>query len=267
MRYPFYRLLVCLIFLVMGCATQSDMGYIQEHVISLDKRVSRIENQVSKMGEETKQISRVVEETDRPATQTQFNDRLDAIKADMEEVHEQLEHVATLEDRDQLTNMENRIARLEIFLGFEAQRVTPTIETPEETIEEARKEVKAEEHEALYQDAYRLYQMGSFAAAREKFEEYLKSHPHIEKSDNAQFWIGECFYSQKQYEEAVLEYEKVIVGYPNSNKICAALLKQGLALYELGDRTVSKLLLEKVVKEYPDTNEAEIAQRKLPQIR
>lgn len=263
MRYPFYGLPVCLIFLVMGCATQSEMGYLHEHIISLDNRVSRLENQVSKMGEETTQISKMIEETGRPATETQFNDRLDAIEADVERVNEQLEYVVTLENRDQLTNIENRIARLEIFLGFEAQRVTPTIEIPGETIEE----VKAEDHEALYQDAYRLYQMGSFVEAREKFKEYLKLYPHTDESDNAQFWIGECFYSQKQYEEAVLEYEKVIVGYPNSNKICAALLKQGLALYELGDRTVSKLLLEKVIKEYPDTNEAKIAQRKLPQIR
>jgi tol-pal system protein YbgF len=172
-----------------------------------------------------------------------------------------------------LTPIEQRLARLETFLGFETQKVTqmqmpePTSGVEEGASPEITEEVPAQEPEALYNEAYRLYEDGLFAKAREKFKEYLSLFPNTDKSDNAQFWIGECYYSEKRYEEAILEYEKVKKGYPDSNKKPSALLKQGLAFFELGDKTASKGLLEMVVRNYPESNEAKIAKRKLADIR
>ena len=67
----------------------------------------------------------------------------------------------------------------------------------------------------------------------------------------------------KQYEQAILAFQKVIKKYPGGNKVPNALLRQALAFYELNDKTSAKLLLKKLIKQYPKTNEAKIAKNKL----
>jgi len=277
MRYLFYIMLLTSVLLSVGCITQfanrSDVVILDERVINLDHRISRLEKQISKIEGEAKEAMQAVEEVGRPVLsgQAHLHARLDAIQADMDELRgglEQLSHgIAAL----RLAGIENKIARIETFLGFEAQRVAPQAEVSGEAKELAifpgEKKVEVQDPKVLYGEAYKLYENGSFVQSREKFKEYLRLFPDTDKSDNAQFWIGECYYSQKRYEEAILEYEKVIRGYPKSNKIPGAFLKQGLAFHELGDKTSSRLLLEKVIEDYPHTNEAKIASRRLGRIR
>jgi TolA-binding protein len=55
----------------------------------------------------------------------------------------------------------------------------------------------------------------------------------------------------------------VLQQYPKGDKVPAALLKQGFAFLNLGDRVDAKLLLQKVIQDYPQSPQAEIAARKL----
>ncbi len=119
----------------------------------------------------------------------------------------------------------------------------------------------------LYKDAYETLQKGDGEGARRKFEAFLKQYPNTELSDNAQFWIGETYYLKKDYEKAVLEYEKVITKYPEGDKVPAALYKQALAFLELGDKTNARNLLKKVIERYPSSDQAQMAKKKLEAIK
>jgi len=119
----------------------------------------------------------------------------------------------------------------------------------------------------LYKDAYETFHRGDFEGARRKFEAFLKQYPNTELSDNAQFWIGETYYLKKDFEKAILEYEKVIVKYPEGDKIPAALFKQALAFLELGEKTNAKSLLRRVIERYPNSEQAEIAKKRLETLR
>jgi TolA-binding protein len=55
----------------------------------------------------------------------------------------------------------------------------------------------------------------------------------------------------------------VIENYPKGNKVPAALLKQGMAFHNIGDKPNSRHILEELVKKFPKTNEAKIAREKL----
>jgi tol-pal system protein YbgF len=276
MRYLTQILVTASMLIYVGCATQSDVVYLNEHIISLDSRINRLEEQNRQLREEAKEAVQMMEEMGEPALtgQARINARLDAVQDDIDKLRGNLEEIsheiAPSKGQDALTRIEKRLARLETFLGLEAEKVTQMPETGLEMKEaspEITEKVPAQESELLYKEAYRLYEDGSFEKAREAFKEYLRLFPDTDKSDNAQFWIGECYYSEKRYEEAILEYEKVKKGYPDSNKKPSALLKQGLAFFELGDETASRGLLEMVVKNYPESNEAKIAKRKLAKIR
>lgn len=119
----------------------------------------------------------------------------------------------------------------------------------------------------LYKDAYETFQRGDLEGGRRKFEAFLKQYPNMELSDNAQFWIGETYFVKKDFEKAILEYEKVIVKYPEGDKVSSALLKQGLAFLELGDKTNARALLKRVMDRFPQTEQADIAKKKLETIK
>ncbi len=115
----------------------------------------------------------------------------------------------------------------------------------------------------LYKDAYEALQKGNYEKARKKFEAFLKQYPNTELSGNAQFWIGETYYHKKDFERAILEYEKMITKYPEGGKISAALFKQALAFLELGDKTNARNLLKRIVERFPNSEQAEMAKKKL----
>ena len=116
-----------------------------------------------------------------------------------------------------------------------------------------------------YDKALQLFRNGQYDAARDEFKSYLQKYPKSDLTDNAQFWLGECYYAEKSYGEAIAAYEKTIKEYPKSDKVSSAMLKQGMAFLALGDNTAGKILLKKVVKEYPNSNQAKIARSKLAQ--
>ena len=119
----------------------------------------------------------------------------------------------------------------------------------------------------LYKDAYETFQRGDLEAARKKFEAFLRQYPNTELSDNAQFWIGETYYLKKDFEKAILEYEKTIAKYPEGDKVPAAMFKQALAFLELGDRTNGRNLLKRLIERFPHSEQTDLAKKKLESIK
>jgi tol-pal system protein YbgF len=131
----------------------------------------------------------------------------------------------------------------------------------------AKDSTKKQDKESMYSAAYQIFKDGNYDKARTEFQAFLVAYPDTEYSDNAQFWIGECYFFEKNYEKAILEYEKVTKNYPGGNKVPYALLKQGLSFLKLNDKTSAKLILQQVIKEYPNTSQARIARNKLQEIK
>ena len=77
------------------------------------------------------------------------------------------------------------------------------------------------------------------------------------------FGLEKPIIKKKDFEKAILEYEKVITKYPESGKIPAALFKQALAFMELGDKTNAKNLLRKVIERFPHSEQAEMSKKRL----
>ena len=93
--------------------------------------------------------------------------------------------------------------------------------------------------------------------------EYLRYYSDTDLASNAQFYLGEIAYSQKNYDQAVQEYDKVLTTYPKSFKLAPARLKKGMALIELGQKNPGIRELREVVKRYPGTEEERRARARL----
>ncbi len=138
-----------------------------------------------------------------------------------------------------------------------AQTAKPPIESPPLV---PRTFAKAED---LYNSAYGHYEKGEYGQAILEFEEYVANYGASELADNAQYWIGECYYAQKDFRQAIREFDKVEKSFPKGNKIPAAKLKKGLSYHELGSRDEALKELKEVIAKYPEAEEVPLAKEKL----
>lgn len=118
----------------------------------------------------------------------------------------------------------------------------------------------------LYSNGLRDITSGKYDLARQEFQDYLKFYGNTDLASNAQFYLGEIAYSQKQYQDAVSEYEKVITVYPKSFKLEPAHLKKGLALINLGQKNSGIRELRELIRRYPGTEEDRRAREELKRL-
>ncbi|RLB89027.1 MAG: tol-pal system protein YbgF [Deltaproteobacteria bacterium] len=276
------------VLMTVGCATQQDLVTVNNRVIAIEKRVARQEKTAR---------------TDRDALRSDIQSyREEQLKADeayrirhaelhslMEDLREEIadlrgqiensrydmrrrtETLALSQEKNEqrLKALEeslrrglDRIIQLEQYLGMEPSGKVDYAEATPPGLEKGKTKLRKTPDE-LYTEAKQQLDSGKYESARELFLAFLKQYPKSENADNAQFWIGEIYYREKWYEKAILEYQKVIENYPKGNKIRSALLKQGFAFFNLGDKTNARLILKELVRKYPRSNEAKIARKKL----
>jgi len=120
--------------------------------------------------------------------------------------------------------------------------------------------------DTLYSNGLRDITSGKYDLARQEFQDYLKYYGETDLASNAQFYLGEIAYSQRNYDQAVSEFDKVLNNYPKSFKLAPARLRKGMALIELGQKTSGVRELREVVKRYPGTDEERKARAKLKEL-
>src|SRR5271155_5412000 len=118
----------------------------------------------------------------------------------------------------------------------------------------------------LYSNGLRDITSGKYDLARQEFLDYLKYYSETDLASNAQFYLGEIAYHQKQYQDAVAEYDKVLTAYPKSFKLAPARLRKVMALLDLGQKTAGVRELREVVRRYPGTEEERAARAKLKEL-
>ena len=118
----------------------------------------------------------------------------------------------------------------------------------------------------LYSNGLRDLNGKKYDLAAQEFSDYLKYYGTTDLASNAQFYLGEIFFAQQQYDQAIDAYGKVIDNYPKSFKLAPAHLKRALALISLGEKTSGVSELRMVVKTYPGTDEERRAKSKLQEL-
>ena len=114
-----------------------------------------------------------------------------------------------------------------------------------------------------YRAAVELVRSGSHGQAVDGLRAFLRKYPRHDYADNAQYWLGEAFYAQKDYPHALSEFRNVIETYPRGNKVPDALLKVGYCYQALGQTEKARAVLEQVVNLYPKTEPAALASKRL----
>ncbi len=103
-----------------------------------------------------------------------------------------------------------------------------------------------------YQYHLGLFHERRYQEAIAGFEELLAANLNHSLSDNAQYWIGECYYAMGRFREAIMAFEKVFT-FPQSNKNDYAQFKIGQCYFKLGDKERSNQEFQQLIDNYPDS--------------
>jgi tol-pal system protein YbgF len=115
----------------------------------------------------------------------------------------------------------------------------------------------------LFDTARADFFAGQWDSAISGFQAFLSAFPSSELADDAQFNIGETYFSQNKWAEAVAEYNKVIDAYPNTNSVPLAYYKRGMAQERLGQADAARASWEAVAKMAPESDAGRLARQRL----
>jgi tol-pal system protein YbgF len=97
---------------------------------------------------------------------------------------------------------------------------------------------------------------GEDGQAALEFTEFVTQFPNHPQAAAAQNWIGEAFYRQRDYKQAVVEFQKTVDNYTQTTQVAEALLKIGLCKRAMGDAAGARAAWEQVVRQYPRSEAA-----------
>ena len=117
-----------------------------------------------------------------------------------------------------------------------------------------------------YQQALNLLRAKKYGGAAKYFSGFLRTFPSSPLAANSQYWLGECYYGQRRFHEAIDEFERVFTFYSSSNKVPASLLKIGYSHLELQQPSMARSVFQQLVRTYPQSQSAIKAHGRLQEV-
>jgi len=115
----------------------------------------------------------------------------------------------------------------------------------------------------LFSTALADFTAGQWTLCIEGFSSYLKSYARNDAADDAQWYIGECYYSDGKFPEAVDAYNRVVTTYPKGDRVPDAYYKLGLALNSMKQTDRARDAWETLMKQFPDHDSARLAKQNM----
>lgn len=119
----------------------------------------------------------------------------------------------------------------------------------------------------LYDTAWSDFTAGQWALCIEGFSTYLKSYSRTDAADDAQFYIGECQFSDGKFAESINAFNQVIATYPKGDRVPDAYYKRGMAFDRLGQADRARESWETLMKQYPDSDLSRLAKQNLDRLK
>jgi tol-pal system protein YbgF len=156
-------------------------------------------------------------------------------------------------DQDKLIkDSQLRLQTLEDRIGVLTQQMT---ELKTEGLLKPTATQRLSEFEA-YSKALEFVNAKNYAKAILDLQTFQNTYKKSPFATYAQYWIGEAYYLQSDYEMAISEYQKLLGKDARSQKAAAALYKQGLSFFHLQSFDDAKEFFSKVIRNYPQSIEA-----------
>ncbi len=114
-----------------------------------------------------------------------------------------------------------------------------------------------------YEAALNQFKAGKYKEAAAGFGAFVQKYPSSSLAPNAQYWLGNAWYAQRDCKRAIEAQSVVTTKYADSAKAPDAWLAIATCQQELGNPTGTKRSLETVIAKYPTAPAAETARERL----
>ncbi len=114
----------------------------------------------------------------------------------------------------------------------------------------------------MFTVALEKFNAGYTKTARAIFTEFIRVAPDDEKADDAQFFVGETFFSEGRFVEAVAAYRKVYDNYQRGDRFREAVLRIGLSYERTNDCDKAKKIYKFARDEFKKSSEGKKADEK-----
>jgi tol-pal system protein YbgF len=260
MRVIFLKIFIIVFvsFLISSCATRKE-------IVRFKEDMSYLRIQTESLRQENEEIKKMLRDLGKNFSDLQNETR--RTKADL------LTEIDNIKSQSQVidSKLEDNTYRMSHFLQKAERNIPPSATT--DSLDNPLTEGKSTNPSAqkidldpleVYNVAYLDLSKGNHQLALQGFQQFLTKFPQSDLADNAQYWMGEVYYAQKENQKAIEEFKKVIENFPKGDKVPAALLKIGFCYFNLGDQATGKKYLRIVVERFPSSEEARLASSRLP---
>src|SRR6266436_2954942 len=243
--------------LAAGCAsTPPEADPVQLKLNDLDARITRIERIVANQVEAAQHLDEV-----------QSNVR--QLRGRLEELEHSNEALAK-QQRDLYADLDKRLAAAAGGAAAgNASGETAAVggaATPGAAAGAAAGNAPSSVEQAVYTQAFDALKAGSYSVAITGFKDFLGTYPASALADNAQYWLGEAYYVNHDYEPAAVAFRAVLKKWPDSRKAPDALLKLGYTQYALKQYSAARATLNEVMQQYPGSESAKLAADRLRRV-
>jgi tol-pal system protein YbgF len=249
--------------LAAGCAsTPPEADPVQLKLNDLDARITRIERIVANQVEAAQHLDEV-----------QSNVR--QLRGRLEELEHSNEALAK-QQRDLYADLDKRLAAAggaaagaAAAAGGSASGETAAAggaATPGAAAGAAAGNAPSSVEQAVYTQAFDALKAGSYSVAITGFKDFLGTYPASALAENAQYWLGEAYYVNHDYEAAAGAFRAVLKKWPDSRKAPDALLKLGYTQYAQKQYAAARATLTEVTRKYPGSDSAKLAADRLRRV-
>lgn len=232
--------LVCTSAVMIGCASSPKVDPIAQTLGSHDQQLTDLRSEVS-------QLRALVEGISAAGLGTSL--------VSMEE---------------ELRNLRGQVEALEYELRDMQQRRRSVVGSNERSVatpapsQSAPSSTAADpDDQKAYLGAFSKLKSGSYESAIQSFRSFLSDFPQSAYAPNAQYWIGEAYYVQRDFDAAWKAFDNVSQSYPQSLKAADARLKQGLIRVDQGRMDEARKILQQVAAEHAGSSAGRLAAERL----
>ena len=158
-----------------------------------------------------------------------------------------------------LANLQKRQQDFYVDLDRRLRALEPkklTVDGREVTVEQSE--------QRSFDAAMSLYKAGQYANAAAAFTGFTMNYSESIFASQAQYWLGNSYYAQRDCKNTIAALEKLLKTYPDNAKEPDALLNIAACQLELKDKKESRKTLQAVIAKFPGTEAAQAAKTRLP---
>ena len=237
MRRPLALTIVWSIFIVLsGCATRGSVRDVGARVDQVSKEVAELRRSQDASTRETAAL--VIE--------------IRTLSARFRDTEARLREAS-----DRITTLGNRIAAAESSvreLGTMVEALPRVSASPPPDRPADRGSAVGAEQ--AFATALKTFHVGELGQAVLELTDFVNRYPRHPLVARAQLWIGEAYFKQRDYRQALIEFRKAVDAAPDSSVAADGWLKIGQTFGMLRERPAANEALQRVVREYPDTEAA-----------